>query len=128
MIEKLREAFQEEARELLTELEAALLELDGKRDDQELIGRAFRALHTIKGLGSMFGFNDISSFVHHLESAFDRLRTGEIQATNDFIRLALASGDQIGRDAERSCGPRFRQSGPDRGILSDLARLLGSTT
>src|SRR6476660_2667780 len=58
MIDQFKQAFQEEARELLVELESALLELDQNRDDGEVVGRAFRALHTIKGSGAMFGFDD----------------------------------------------------------------------
>ena len=81
MIDKFRQAFREEARELLTELESALLELDGNRADREVVGRAFRALHTIKGSGAMFGFDDIAGFAHNLETAFDRLRNGELAAT-----------------------------------------------
>src|SRR5690242_6680120 len=95
MIDKYRQAFQEEARELLAELESALLELDGKRDDRELVGRAFRALHTIKGSGAMFGFDDISTFAHDLENAFDRLRSGQLAVTGSLINLALAAEDQI---------------------------------
>ncbi|HWF37667.1 MAG TPA: Hpt domain-containing protein [Candidatus Acidoferrales bacterium] len=64
-IDKYKQAFQEEAREVLTELESTLLELNANPVDAELIGRAFRALHTIKGSGAMFKFDDISYFTHH---------------------------------------------------------------
>ena len=86
MIDKYKQAFQEEARELLSELEAALLELDQKPADREVVGRAFRALHTIKGSGAMFGFDDIAGFAHDLETAFDRLRNGQLAATADLIK------------------------------------------
>src|ERR1700722_17482693 len=95
MIDKYKQAFQEEARELLAELEAALLELDQKREDREVVGRAFRALHTIKGSGAMFGFEDVSSFAHNLETAFDLLRNGRLVVTTGLIKLSLAAGDQI---------------------------------
>lgn len=93
--DKYKQAFQEEARELLVELESSLLELDQNRTDTELIGRAFRALHTIKGSGAMFGFEDISGFAHGLEAAFDLVRNGQAAATGDLINLGLAAGDQI---------------------------------
>ena len=44
-----RQAFKEEAYELLTELETSLLEWEERPDDGELVGRIFRAMHTIKG-------------------------------------------------------------------------------
>ena len=47
--DQFRQSFREEAREILVDLESALLELNENRTDQELVGRVFRALHTIKG-------------------------------------------------------------------------------
>ena len=95
MIDKFKQGFLEEARELLTELESALLELNHAPDDLEIVGRAFRALHTIKGSGAMFGFDNIAGFVHTLEAVFDQLRNGRLTATSELINLTLAAGDQI---------------------------------
>ncbi|MFO7982748.1 MAG: chemotaxis protein CheA [Desulfuromonadales bacterium] len=89
------EAFLEEARELLSSLESSLLKLEKDPQDQELIDRVFRALHTVKGSGAMFGFDSISDFTHHVESVFDRVRNGEIQIDKDLITLTLAAGDHI---------------------------------
>ncbi len=55
-----REAFLSEAQELLADLESALLELEQQPRDAELIQRTFRALHTIKGSGAMFGFDEVA--------------------------------------------------------------------
>jgi len=123
---KYRQAFQEEARELLVELESALLELNDKRDDRELVGRAFRALHTIKGSGGMFGFDDIARFAHGLEAAFDRLRSGEIAATSSLINLALASGDQIKAMLDASAGSGAVDHSRSASILAELCELTGA--
>ena len=61
MSDQFKQGFHEEARELIGELESALLELDQKRDDPDILARAFRALHTIKGSGAMFGFDDVAA-------------------------------------------------------------------
>ncbi|MBY6265968.1 chemotaxis protein CheA [Azospirillum sp. 412522] len=87
--------FREEAAELLADLEAALLHLEQNPTDREPLDTAFRALHTIKGSGSMFGFEAAASFTHHLESAFDRMRKGELTATPAMIGIALAAKDHI---------------------------------
>ena len=115
MIDKYKQAFQEEARELLAELESALLELDQKRDDREVVGRAFRALHTIKGSGAMFGFDDVAGFAHNLETAFDRLRNGQLAATAepDQSHPGRRRSDQD--HAGRGCRPRHRRPRPVRG-------------
>ena len=123
MIDKYRQAFQEEARELLVELESALLELDQKRDDREIVGRAFRALHTIKGSGAMFGFDGIAGFTHNLETAFDRLRNGQLAATTDLINLSLAAGDQIKAMLEEAAGRGTVDQDRSAGILAELRQL-----
>src|SRR5579864_1816783 len=93
--DQFRQAFSEEAREILLDLETTLLELNERRDDTELVGRAFRSLHTIKGSGAMFGFDDLAGFTHNLENAFDAVRSGRLAVTADLVDLTLAALDHI---------------------------------
>ncbi|HPM72678.1 MAG TPA: Hpt domain-containing protein, partial [Spirochaetales bacterium] len=57
MNDKLIETFLDEAHELLDGLEEQLLELERNPSDVEAMNAAFRALHSIKGSASMFGFD-----------------------------------------------------------------------
>ncbi len=93
--EQFKQSFREEAREILTELESALLELNENPSDRELVSRIFRGLHTIKGSGAMFGFEKLASFTHNLETAFDEVRTGRLQISAELIDLTLGALDQI---------------------------------
>ncbi len=93
--DQFRQAFREEAREILVELETALLELNEHRGDMELVGRAFRALHTIKGSGAMFGFEALAAFTHNLENAFDDVRSGRLAVTAELVDLTLGAIDHI---------------------------------
>ncbi len=93
--DQFRQAFREEARDILVDLEAALLELNEHRHDMELVGRAFRSLHTIKGSGAMFGFDALAAFTHELESAFDSVRNGQIPVTSELVDLTLSALDHI---------------------------------
>ncbi len=90
-----RKAYYEEAQELLADLEETLLELETRPDDHELINRAFRSMHTIKGSGSMFGFDDIAMFTHELETVFDQIRNKTLELSNEILDLALKSRDLI---------------------------------
>jgi len=90
-----KEAYREEAYELLSELETALLELEETPGDKELIGRVFRAMHTIKGSGAMFGFDDIAAFTHKVETVFDQVRGGKIPVTKTLIDSTLMARDHI---------------------------------
>jgi two-component system chemotaxis sensor kinase CheA len=95
IVKELRVTFREEAYELLAELESSLLELEKNPDDQEQVGRVFRALHTIKGSGGACEFHNIVTFTHEVETVFDKIRSGKIKVTNEIIDLALQSRDQI---------------------------------
>jgi len=124
-IDQFRQSFQEEARELVVDLEAALLLLNENRDDEELVGRIFRALHTIKGSGSMFGFEKLASFTHNLENAFDENRNGRFKINSELIDLTLAALDQIRAMIEDgSSGPVVDDAACDQ-ILSRV-RLITS--
>lgn len=94
-MDNFKQTFIEEAYELLTELESSLLELESNPEDMEMVGRVFRAMHTIKGSGGMFGFEDIVSFTHNIETVYDYVRNGEISVTKDLITLTLSACDQI---------------------------------
>jgi two-component system chemotaxis sensor kinase CheA len=90
-----KHSFREEGREILVDLESALLELNDNRGDMDLVGRVFRALHTLKGSGAMFGFEDMATFTHNLETAFDEVRNGRLQISSELIDLTLSALDQI---------------------------------
>jgi two-component system chemotaxis sensor kinase CheA len=124
--EQFKESFREEGREVLIDLEAALLELNENRADAELVGRVFRALHTIKGSGSMFGFEALAAFTHNLENAYDEVRNGRLEVDSELIDLTLSALDQIRAMLEE------RQSAAEAAaaeqILVALRRLTGTAT
>lgn len=90
-------AYQEEAFELIGELEGLLMELEGNPDDRELIHRIFRALHTIKGSGAMFGFEDVAGFTHEIESVYEAVRDGRVEVTKTLVDHSLSAIDVIQR-------------------------------
>ena len=95
MLDNQQQAFLEEAGELLSELENSLLELEERPADPEVIGRVFRAMHTIKGSGAMFGFDEVSAFTHKVETVFHLVRNGELAVTGELVDLSLQARDQI---------------------------------
>jgi len=87
--------FVQESRELLEEMEKALLtmEQDGASDD--LVNATFRAAHTIKGSAGLFGLDTIVRFTHNVESLLDQIRSGKQHMDEGKIALFLACGDHI---------------------------------
>lgn len=122
------EVFREEAAELLEELENALLELEKDPTDLKIVGRVFRSMHTIKGSGAMFGFDDIASFTHHVETALDKVRDGAVPVTRELIDLTLASRDHITAllDAATGAGAADQARGDE--IIAGLQALVTAAT
>ena len=87
--------FIEESLEILDNMESPLMKLAENPGQIDLVNEVFRALHTIKGSGSMFGFNDIVNFVHNLETTYDDIRKGNTRISADIIDLTLTAKDRI---------------------------------
>ncbi len=95
MIDKFKVKFVEEAQDNVRDLEESLLLLEEDLSNHEIIERIFRAMHSLKGGGAMFGFNDLSDFTHHLETIFDLIRNNKLSADQDIISLTFNSIDHI---------------------------------
>ena len=87
--------FKEEAHELLSTLEATLLELEENPLDRELVSAVFRVVHTIKGSAAMFGLDNISTFSHEVESILSALREGKVSVSKELIGNTLTARDMI---------------------------------
>jgi two-component system, chemotaxis family, sensor kinase CheA len=122
-MDKHQDAYRAEAAELLIELENSLIELEQRPADAELIGRVFRAMHTIKGSGAMFGFDSLAAFTHDVETVFDQVRNGRIAVTTNLVNLALQARDHIKalleENADETAGRR---------ILEDFQAILAAET
>lgn len=87
--------FLQEAEDLLAEIESAALSMSDDRAGGEIVNQIFRAFHTIKGSGAMFGFEETAAFTHHVESLLDRVREGLVPLSNELSNIILAAADQI---------------------------------
>ncbi len=95
-MDEITSVFVTESREQLEAMESALLELEKSPDDDDTLNAIFRAAHTIKGGAGVIECHFLVSFTHLVESALDKLRTGEISANGDLIALLLACSDHMG--------------------------------
>lgn len=98
------QVFRTEAAELFEQIESGLLDLLHDLSDQDQIDAVFRGLHTLKGSGAMFGFEALAAFTHHCETAFDRVRKGEVPATSELIAAVLAAQDHMRALVENPLG------------------------
>lgn len=85
-----------ESRELLADMENALLSIEHAETKTEMVNAIFRAAHTIKGSAGLFGLDHIVAFTHVVESVLDQVRDGDIDIADRLIILLLSCCDHIG--------------------------------
>jgi two-component system chemotaxis sensor kinase CheA len=95
----------QESRELLSAMEQALLEMEGKLASPEGVNAAFRAAHTIKGSAGLFGLELIVTFTQTVESVLELVRSGAFTDSGQLVSLLLECTDYIASmiDAIEQC-------------------------
>jgi two-component system chemotaxis sensor kinase CheA len=114
----------DETGEQCDQLVQLLLALESEPRDARRIAEAFRLIHSIKGSGAMLGLDRITSLAHHLESHFERLRSGTLLLDRPTIEAALRCIDYF-----RHCNDRLRQGEklePNDELLAVVERLTHS--
>ncbi|UII26820.1 chemotaxis protein CheA [Fulvivirga maritima] len=94
-MDKFQKTFLQEAEELMADLEQALLRLEDDFEDEQCISEIFRAMHSLKGGGSMFGFDTISSVTHHLETIYDQIRNHQLKANRVILDVTFEALDHL---------------------------------
>jgi len=116
--------FFEEAGENLANMEALLLEIDvGQASDEEL-NAVFRVAHSIKGGAATFGFSDVTTLTHELETLLDRVRRHELSLTSEMVDVLLEAGDVVRAQLARHQGSTDQV--PETGDLIRRIKLLAS--
>jgi len=94
-LSQFRQTFLQESVDHIASMETGLLELQSASDDVELLNSIFRSAHSIKGGAGSFGMTNLVHFTHSLEDLLDRLRSMEMQATEEVIDVLLRSVDAL---------------------------------
>lgn len=113
------QVFVDETSEQLDDLTQALLVLESEPANAEQLNEAFRLVHSIKGSAGMMGLDSIAALTHHLESRFERFRSGVEQLDQTTMNLVLRIIDFL-----RDCVARLRTGerlGSAAELLAELA-------
>ncbi len=109
--------FLDESKEYVQLLNDSLLELEKSPEDVEQINRAFRALHTLKGMAGTMGFERLSKLCHKMENFLDVVRGGKLKIDSYSIDYMFAGLDMIEKMLKS-----IQETGNDE-IEDDAARL-----
>jgi len=88
--------FVAEGRDLLDQMEEALLRIEQDPTDAETLNAIFRAAHTIKGSAGIFGMDHIVAFTHVAENVLDKLRGQQLKVSTELVALFLSVRDHLG--------------------------------
>jgi two-component system, chemotaxis family, sensor kinase CheA len=115
--------FRDEAEELLHQVDAELLRLEGcvgkGKSDPDIVNSLFRALHTIKGSAAMLGFSAVSELSHRLENLCDLLRKDRMPLSESCVDVLFAGRDLL-TDAVQAA---VSATAPPSGLAEHLSRL-----
>ena len=87
--------FLTETNELIENLDNDLVSLETDPQNQELLNRIFRAIHTIKGTSSFLGFDQLVEIGHVSEDVLHMLRDGKRVVTPDVMDILLEAMDKV---------------------------------
>ena len=124
------QTFVVECRELLEQMEEALLIVEQAADDPEIINAIFRAAHTIKGSAGMFGIDPVVVFTHAAESVLDRVRSGDIAMSSALAALFIEAHDHLSLLIEHiaeGSQPAGETDGRGKCLIAQLETYLGKT-
>ena len=79
----------DETNEQLDSLVEIFLQLENQAPTPEELNEAFRLIHSIKGSSALLGLDRITSLTHHLETHFERLRSGKQELNTPTIDIVL---------------------------------------
>lgn len=74
------DVFLEESKEHLGNLNQQLLALEKNPGNVAALNEIFRAAHTLKGMSSTMGYEDLADLTHHMEDVLSDLKEGLLQA------------------------------------------------
>jgi two-component system chemotaxis sensor kinase CheA len=110
--------FLSESSEQLSEINSALLELEGGAVDVA-VARLFRAVHSMKGMSAAMGYSSVADLSHELETLFDRLRNASLAVTPALVDTLFAGVDAL----EEAVGLATAEKSENLDVLDILARI-----
>ncbi|MFT3828276.1 MAG: chemotaxis protein CheA [Opitutaceae bacterium] len=87
--------FHAEAVDHLSQIEAALLQLEQNPNDPEAISSIFRSFHTIKGVSGFLQLTPMHTLTHEVESLLDLVRNNKLALNSTIITEMLRARDAL---------------------------------
>lgn len=89
------DVFLEESKEHLGNLNQQLLALEKNPQNGSALNEIFRAAHTLKGMSSTMGYEDLADLTHHMEDVLSDLKEGLLQAGSHVVDTLFKCLDRV---------------------------------
>lgn len=129
--------YTQETEENIREAEGIVVQLRKEPDNEELLAKVLRLLHTVKGSSRMLNFDTVEKISHGLESLLKAVQDGRMQIDEPFAGLFFAATDTIdaalkkihrsGEDLVDCTGLCQMMEQAERGAEYDPGRLTGDS-
>ena len=126
--DQLRTTYFDECAELLDSACTHLAAIEEGRADDQSVHAVFRAIHSIKGGGGIFGFERLVAFAHVFETALDLLREGRLALAPPVAALLLRSTDVMADLVAAARTGEDRPPGFENELVSELRAAAESCT
>ena len=90
-MEDLLQDFLQEAKDLLSDVDNKLVDLEKNPSDRRLLNDIFRGFHTIKGGAGFLNATELVKLCHLTENLFDRLRNAEMLLSSELMDTIMAA-------------------------------------
>lgn len=122
--EEIIQAFLEESRENLDQLDVDLVDLEARPTEGSLLARVFRTVHTIKGTCGFLGFCHLERLSHAGESLLGAARDGDLVLDAAVVTSLLGLIDAIRQILDRIDATGGEGNDSYEGVVADLGRHL----
>jgi two-component system chemotaxis sensor kinase CheA len=92
---ELQQTFFAEADQILEELEASLMQLEGSGFDESTINKVFRLAHNFKGSSRSVGFQNLAGLAHKCEDLLSKLKSKQLEISAPITSVLLQSADAL---------------------------------
>ena len=93
--EELMDLYISETQEHLEDLNAALLSLEKKPNDEALVNETFRICHNLKSEAAGMAFDDVAKVAHQMENVLDKCRQSELTINTQIADIFFECMDVI---------------------------------
>ncbi|WP_448189309.1 chemotaxis protein CheA [Azospirillum sp. sgz301742] len=123
-LSRFKQTYFDESAELLAVAESGLLNLTPGTFDVDEVNAIFRAVHSIKGGGGAFGFNELVAFAHEFETVMDGVRNTAIAVTTELVDTLIRANDVLGQMLAYAREGTPAPAGTTDAVVAKLRRFL----